>query len=85
MYLTVLPFIVASYELTSWMFVVEASACNAYLLMLAHRFKSERTNANARRIFMCSLWYLPLVLGALVLHQKNKNEEQAELGSLAGK
>jgi len=67
------------------MFAVEASVCNGYLLFLSHKFKNDRTNANARRIFMCSLWYLPLVLGALALHQKNKNEEHAELGSLAGK
>ncbi len=75
LYLTALPVVVATYELTSWMFAVEATVVNSYLLYLAHKFKKDRSNANARRIFLCSLWYLPLVLGALALHQRNKHEK----------
>jgi protoheme IX farnesyltransferase len=79
LYLTALPIVVASYELTSWMFAVEASVANMYLLHLAAKFKQDpnKGNANARRIFMCSLWYLPLVLGALALHQNTTQKQRS--------
>ena len=66
----------ASYELTSWMFAVEASAVNAYFLYLASKFRKNRTNANARKVFLTSLWYLPVVLFALAMHQRQKNSQK---------
>eukprot|EP00605_Chrysophyceae_sp_TOSAG23-4_P001934 GSChrysophyteH1.ASY1.ANO1.2139.1 assembled CDS len=79
LYLTALPIFVASYELTSWMFAVEASVANAYLLHLARKFKNSRTNANARRIFLTSLWYLPVVLFALAMHQRQKHSDESAI------
>ena len=70
LYLTAFPLITCMSGLTSWMFAVEATAANAYLLYLARRFKHERTNGNARSIFLCSLWYLPVLLTAYVFHSR---------------
>ena len=69
-YLSIFPLITTCAGLTTPMFLIEASMVNAYLVSLAKKFKEERTNANARRVFLCSLWYLPLVLGAYVFHSK---------------
>ena len=55
------------------MFAVEGTAANMYLLYLSHKFYQDRTNANARRIFLCSLWYLPVVLTGFVLFSNNWN------------
>ena len=69
-YLSALPVITTATGLTSGMFLLEASAVNAYLLYLAHNFKGNRSNANARKVFLCTLWYLPLLLTAYVIHSK---------------
>ena len=69
-----LPIITSATGLTSWMFAVEGSAANMYLLYLAHAFKGDSSNAKARAVFLCSLWYLPLLLGAYIFHSKVWNE-----------
>ena len=74
LYLSALPIITSATGLTSWMFAVEGSAANLYLLALAYAFKKEQSNANARKVFLCSLWYLPLLLGAYIFHSKVWNE-----------
>lgn len=56
------------------MFAVEGSAANLYLLYLAYAFKRDQSNASARKVFLCSLWYLPLLLGAYIFHSKVWNE-----------
>jgi hypothetical protein len=56
------------------MFAVEGSAANLYLLYLAYAFKQDQSNAKARKVFLCSLWYLPLLLGAYIFHSKVWNE-----------
>ena len=74
LYLSLLPIVTSATGLTSWMFAVEGSAANLYLLYLAHAFKSDSSNAKARAVFLCSLWYLPLLLGAYIFHSKVWNE-----------
>ena len=68
LYLSVLPIACSVAGVTSCMFAVEGTAANVYLLYLAQKFRSDRTNAGARRIFLCSLWYLPLLLTGFVFH-----------------
>ena len=74
LYLSALPILTSATGLTSWMFAVEGSAANLYLLSLAYAFKQENSNGNARKVFLCSLWYLPLLLGAYIFHSKVWNE-----------
>lgn len=69
-YLAALPILTSVTGLTSHMFAIEGTIANAYLLMLAHKFKQDHSNANARRIFLCSLWYLPLLLIGFVFHSR---------------
>jgi len=42
LYLTALPVLVSATGLTSWMFAVEGTAANVYLLSLAHAFRQVR-------------------------------------------
>ena len=54
------------------------SGLNAYALTVAHRFQRERTNQNARKIFLTSLWYLPCTLMLFLLHSKTWDDEALE-------
>lgn len=69
-----LPVVAAWLEATSYMFAVEGTALTAYLVYLSAKFREERTQDNARRVFRCSLWFLPLFLGAFLFHQKSRKQ-----------
>lgn len=71
LYLSALPVLSSVLGVTTYMFAVEGTCANAYLLYLSHRFHKDHSNANARRIFLCSLWYLPVLLAGFVLHSKS--------------
>lgn len=70
LYLTAFPLLTSVLGYTSYMYTIEGTAANMYLLYLAHRFRDDKSNANARRIFLCSLWYLPLLLAGFVFHSR---------------
>lgn len=70
LYLAAVPIAASVGGLTSYMFALEGTAANLYLLHLARKFYQDRTNAGARRVFLCSLWYLPLLLAGFVFHSK---------------
>jgi len=67
-YLAALPIMTSISGHTSYMFAFEGLCMNAYLLYLCSKFHRDRTNANARRVFLCSLWYLPLLLTCFIFH-----------------
>lgn len=79
-YLTAFPIITAAMGWTSYMFAVEGTMANLYLLNLTRKFSQDRTNANARRIFLTSLWYLPLLLAGFVFHNRVWQEKKLEEG-----
>lgn len=70
LYLAAFPFLTTALGYTGYMYTIEGTAANAYLLYLSHRFSQDRTNANARKIFLTSLWYLPLLLAGYVFHTR---------------
>lgn len=74
LYLTALPTLTTLAGLTSSMFFLEASTLNVYLLYLADKFANDHSNASARRIFLCSIMYLPILLVAYIIHNKHKNK-----------
>jgi len=82
-YLSTLPLIAAATNLTSSMFAWEGIVLNAYALHVVYRFRNERTNAHARKVFLTSLWYLPCVLTLFLLHSKiwdqDENEDKAAI------
>ena len=67
-YLAALPLVTSAAGITSSMFAVESLAFNGYLLYLTTNFVKETTNANASKVFKCSLWYLPLLMTLMVYH-----------------
>lgn len=73
LYLSALPIATSAAGMTSCMFAVEGTMVNLYLLYLARKFQQEQTNANARKIFLCSLWYLPVLLATFVFHSRTWN------------
>ena len=85
-YLSAVPVVSSVMGVTSSMFAVEGIALNAYALFVAGRFDRERTNANARKVFLTSLWYLPCVMTLFILHSRrwkdatDKNDEEMSLG-----
>lgn len=70
-----IPFLGYSSEIYSIMLPIEGVLINGYFLLLAKRFRDERSRKNARKLFLGSLWYLPLVMSLMVLHKKNKTGE----------
>ena len=74
-YLSAVPLVAAYTGVTSSMFAMEGVALNAYALYVAYKFRRERTNANARKVFLTSLWYLPSWLVLFLLHSKVWDEE----------
>jgi protoheme IX farnesyltransferase len=77
-YLSAIPFVATLTNVTSSMFALEGVALNAYALYVAHKFQRDRTNANARTIFLTSLWYLPCLLMLFLLHSKTWDEKKDE-------
>lgn len=76
LYLASLPFISTALEVTSPMFAVDAGILlNGYALYVASKFNYERSNANARKVFLTSLWYLPCVMMLFLLHSRRWHEE----------
>ena len=75
-YLSTVPFLATFTGVTSSMFALEGIALNAYALHVAHKFSRERTNANARKVFLTSLWYLPSFMMLFLLHSRVWDEEE---------
>jgi protoheme IX farnesyltransferase len=78
LYLTALPIIASVSGLTSYMFAFEGTAANLYLLYLANKFRQDRTNAGAKRVFLCSLWYLPLLMAGFLFHSTMWDKQTIE-------
>mmetsp|Transcript_23088 Transcript_23088/g.32334 ORF Transcript_23088/g.32334 Transcript_23088/m.32334 type:complete len:433 (-) Transcript_23088:62-1360(-) len=74
-YLSSVPFVATLTDVTNSMFALEGVALNAYALHVAYKFQRERTNANARKVFLTSLWYLPSLLMLFLLHSKTWDDE----------
>lgn len=75
-YLSTIPFLATLAGVTSSMFALEGIVLNAYALHVAHKFSRDRTNANARKVFLTSLWYLPAFMMLFLLHSRVWDEEE---------
>lgn len=76
LYMAPIPIVAALTDATSYMFAVEGTVVNAYAIYLAHKFYQNPTNATAHKVFMASLWYLPVLMGCMVLHSQNWLDEE---------
>jgi protoheme IX farnesyltransferase len=50
-----------------WIYAPMALACDVWLLTCALLFLSRRSRGSARRLFLASILYLPLVMAALMV------------------
>jgi len=66
MALTVVTLLPAFLGMAHPIYVVVALACDGWLMACAIRFFSHRNRASARRLFLSSILYLPLVMALLV-------------------
>jgi heme o synthase len=57
--------------LTTWSFALTSLVPNAIWLRAAWRFNKFGGEARARAVFMHSLWWLPVVLGLMIVHKNN--------------
>ena len=69
-YMMPVGFVAYGAGLTTAMFTIEATLANGYMLYLCQRFYSKSSNANARRVFRCSLWLLPLLMVTMLVHKR---------------
>ncbi|KAF1316922.1 Protoheme ix farnesyltransferase, partial [Globisporangium splendens] len=76
LYMAPIPIVAALTDATSYMYAVEGSLVNAYAIYLASKFYRNPTNATAQKVFLCSLWYLPVMMGCMVLHSQNWLDEE---------
>lgn len=75
-YLSTIPLISTGLGVTNSMFAVEGFAINAYALYVAKQFNDDRSNGNARKVFLTSLWYLPCLMALFILHSKTWRVEE---------
>jgi len=74
-YLSAMPVIATLSGVTSSMFAIEGLALNGYAYYVAKRFDNDRSNGNARKVFLTSLWYLPCWMILFLLHSKNWKDD----------
>ena len=65
--LLIIAGIPAFLQITSWVYLPVELALGGWFIAMAMRFLRLRTRAAARVLFITSIVYLPLLLGALVL------------------
>lgn len=75
-YMSAVPLASSALGVTSSMFAVEGVALNAYALYVARKFDHDRSNANARKVFLTSLWYLPCLMTLFILHSRKWRDEE---------
>ena len=82
-YLALLPPACWAAGVTSCMFPLESIGFNGVFLLAAYRFYSHSSSqAHARRLFLASLAYLPVMFACLLLHQRRaKDEEGLEIAA----
>ena len=57
--------------LTTWTFALTSLVPNTIWVRAAWQFNKYGSDAHARRVFMHSLWWLPVVLGLMIVHKNN--------------
>jgi protoheme IX farnesyltransferase len=57
--------------LTTWTFALTSLVPNAIWVRAAWQFNKFGSDARARTVFMHSLWWLPVVLGLMIVHKNN--------------
>ncbi|KAI9224432.1 protoheme IX farnesyltransferase [Blastocladiella britannica] len=70
------PFLAAHWGLTTWAFVGTASVVNGAMAVCAVRFWRQRSDKHARELFFSSLVHLPVMLAAMLIHRRPREDEE---------
>jgi len=68
-----LPFVMSYSGITSWMFVIDSSLVNLWLLNYSWQFYQQRDEESATSLFKVSLLSLALFLACFVFHKQTKS------------
>lgn len=63
-----------------WTFALTSAIPNAIFVKEAFKFYKTTTEANAKRVFFASLWYLPVVLALMLVHKNVWGWVRKEIG-----
>jgi heme o synthase len=77
-YMATLPLVSTALGITTSMFALEGMVLNGFALRAAYKFDRDRTNANARKVFLTSLGYLPCWLMLFLLHSTAWDQQTTE-------
>lgn len=66
-------------HVVSPLFLLDATALNAYLVWSAHKFAQNQSDASARALFRTTLWHLPALLALMALHKTVEHESIPQL------
>ncbi|XP_051959556.1 protoheme IX farnesyltransferase, mitochondrial-like [Xyrauchen texanus] len=70
-------------DVTTWTFPLVSLPINLYISYLAFRFYRHGDRQNARKLFFCSLWHLPmLLLLALTCKKSNAMQDKAAVAPI---
>ncbi|KAJ3354204.1 Protoheme IX farnesyltransferase, mitochondrial [Allomyces javanicus] len=74
------PVLTSYMGLTTWWFVATSSVANGAMALYAYRFWRQRNDKSARDLFFSSLFHLPIVFGAMLVHRAPRDgEDQVSL------
>lgn len=65
-------------DITTWWFALDTLPLNGWLSYLAWRFYRDSDFKSARKLFQFSLFYLPLLMGFMLLNKKTWNHESED-------
>jgi len=65
-------------DITTWWFALDTLPLNGWLSYLAWRFYKDSDFKSARKLFRFSLFYLPLLMGFMLLNKKTWNHESED-------
>ena len=65
-------------DITTWWFALDTLPLNGWLSYLAWRFYRDSDFNSARKLFRFSLFYLPLLMGFMLLNKKTWNHESED-------
>lgn len=58
-------------DVTTWTFPVISLPINLYISYLGFRFYRDADRASSRKLFLCSLWHLPLLIFLMLACKKS--------------
>jgi heme o synthase len=73
-----IPFYTSQVGMTTYMFALDGTIVNAWLVWEAIRFYRNRTDQSAMKLFKVSLINLAILLGLFVFHRKSKDAQRVD-------